>query len=61
LENDPINKPENRFPPSRGTRFTRTPLASLSADRPAVSIAISCTVASLVTMAMNWPPRPCRC
>ena len=36
------------LPPSLGTRLIRTPLVSLSADRPAVSIAISCTVASLV-------------
>ena len=50
--------PLNVLPPSFGTRLIRTPLASLSAERPAVSIAISCTVASLVTMAMNWPPRP---
>ena len=50
--------PRKLLPPSFGTRLMRTPLVSLSADRPAVSIAISCTVASLVTIAMNWPPRP---
>ena len=30
------------LPPSFGTRFTRTLLASLSAEMPAVSMAVSC-------------------
>ena len=39
-----VFEPENRFPPSRGITFTRTPELSASAVAPDVSMASSCTV-----------------